>query len=515
MFNKFKKQLHEKYWVFIVVRSFLLSLMLLTSVSVTAQQQQQTQSNASDTETSSTSDGSSDYQHVGTTLNPGAGLPLLDPSGSSPDHHPDLVGPENFDGGDEDGDGKDERTVNPQSPLSINFRLITPHQTIPTELKGPAGIDFFILLDISGSMKPSIKGAKENIQSFLNTLELKYDPRIALITFDSIDLQFIELRGGTNHKPTKGQWGISPGDVSELSSNIGGMQERLRKLSTLDLGYGNSEPGLQAIDMALDRIEGERKKSGGMERFYVIIMITDEENYNENGTSTRTTFLEDRFNALKHQERVKFFASLGDFVNRAFYDEREKQHNKREKQLEKCLSMRDSDLCRSIYSSHPMPTMPTNYVKKQFKKLLKNSLTNVVPKDRGSVDISFPFEEQALIREIIPQINKLFPAEPLSCALKKVEVKIEGKKNPITFLTSEMRVEREQGGHTMAYIDDILKGEGGASSIIDEEKEVTVLVNRCCNKIETPNVSDEPKEDECWSESNKQIKYTFKEKEEE
>ena len=463
MFNDFKKQIYEKYSIFIV-RIFLLSLMLLTGAPIKAQD--------------APSDGIADYQHVGTTLNPGAGLPLLDPPNSDIS---DISDPEIFDDKDKDGDNKETRTIKPNAPLSMKFRLNTPHSTIPTELEGQAGIDFFILLDISSSMYPSIDGAKKNIQSFLNTLDPKYNPRIALITFDSIDLEYVH-KGPSNLQPTKGQWGISLKDVSNLSPNIGSIQERLNKINIHNLGYGHSEPGLLAIEMALNRIKGERKNPGGMERFYVIIMITDEVNYNHNGTSSKTTFLEKKINELKHQERVKLFASLGDFGSRHHYDE----HGRLKPGYE-----------------HPI-----NYVKKQFEALLKNSLTNVVPEDRGSIDIAFPFGEQALIHEIEPKIKKLFPAEPLSCTLKKVEVKTEDKN--ITFLVSEMRVERETDGPNMAYIDDILKGKGDASSVID--KEVTITVNRCCNKIQ--NNPDEPKEDGCWSESNKQIKYTFKEKEE-
>ena len=356
---------------------------------------------------------------------------------------------------DRDGDGVADSPITIASSLSsmsLRFSLSTPHQIAPKNLAVKTGLDFFILLDISGSMGSSLDGAKNNIKDFLDKLKTEYDPQVTLIPFHS-------------KNKLKDYHAFGPfSDATKLKS----------KLDNYRLQGGDKEPGLHAIKMALDRIILTRQEPGGMERFYVIIIITDEVSWDINGLSTSTDFLQDRFNVLKFQERVKFFASLGD------------NHN-------------------------------SGADKRQFQGLLTKSLTNVpVVEERGSVDLAFPFGERALIEQIKPQIETLIPPVDLSCVLSEVTVTPRGgalQDRVFKFAVTDFAIEeesQENGGDVVAYVDDLLKGADIQSL---KSHSADIVVQRCCTKKTDPptayKASNLPKKSECVSSHSKQITFNF------
>ena len=364
---------------------------------------------------------------------------------------------------DRDGDGVADSPITIASSLSsmsLRFSLSTPHQIAPKKLKVKTGIDFFILMDVSGSMSSSINGAKNNIHSFLDTLKTKYDPRVTLIKFRNRG----QLADDDNYVfgPTS--------DTADLIS----------KLGEYNANFGDKEPGLHAIKIALDRIEKERGKTGGLDRFYVIIIITDEESWDLRGTGRpsygeppSTKFLQKRFNELKFQERVKFFASLGNYQGAG-------------------------------------PNL-----KKQFRRLLNKSLTNVpAVEDRGDVDLAFPFGERALIEQIKPQIEILIPAVDLSCVLSEVTVTPRGgelKDQVFKFAVTDLAIEKSQEeGSMVAYVDDLLRGSDIQSL---KGHSADIVVQRCCTeKTDPPRIYDEsnlPQESQCVSSHSKQITFNF------
>ena len=353
---------------------------------------------------------------------------------------------------DRDGDGVADSPITISSNLSsmsLRFGLSTPHQIAPKKLEVKTGLDFFILLDISGSMSRSLDGAKNNIKSFLDTLKTEYDPQVTLIPFH-----------------TRGAKKLNDMHVFGPSSDAEALKS---KLDGYSLQGGAKEPGLHAIKMALERIRLTRQMPGGMERFYVIIIITDEVSWDINGSSTNTHFLQSIFNDLNFQERVKFFASLG----------------------------ADTDS------------------KRQFQGLLTKSLTNVpVVEERGSVDLAFPFGERALIEQIKPQIEILIPAVDLSCVLSEVTVTPRGgelKDQVFKFAVTDLAIEKSQEeGSMVAYVDDLLRGSDIQSL---KGHSADIVVQRCCTEKTNPptayKASNLPKKSECVSSHSKQITFNF------
>ena len=292
---------------------------------------------------------------------------------------------------DKDGNGVADKslslTQNPQT-LSMNFKYATSFQRktvkVVTE-KTP--IDFFIMLDSSGSMSASIHGARTNITTFINSLKASYTPRVTLMHF--------------RDHPTVYTFGPSS-DPQALVGFLGG----------ISVAGGNCEPGNIAIGMALDTIIATRKLQGGMDRYYVLIMITDEPACHMPPTMSE---LATRFNQLAYPERIKFFASLGNQPTIAFY---------------------------TALFQHALPSIPEA--------------------QRGRMDISYPFSDQSMIHEIVPEVERLIEGASvdLTCVLQKVSFR------PLTgdlsgeiydFPASSLKKHSGDGAGAIGRLDNLLK----------------------------------------------------------
>ena len=293
---------------------------------------------------------------------------------------------------DKDGNGLADKSLslaqNP-STLSMNFRYATSFQKktvkVVTE-KTP--LDFFIMLDSSGSMSSSIHGARNNITTFINSLKASYTPRVTLMHFQD--------------HPTVYSFGPS-NDPQALRGFLGGIAVR----------GGSCEPANVAIGMALDAIIATRKLQGGMDRYYVLILITDEPYHCP--TSPTLTDLAARFNQLAYPERIKLFASLGN------------------------------------------PSTISSYT-----ALFKTSLTSVPEAQRGRMDISYPFSDQSMIHEIVPEVERLIEGASvdLTCVLQKVSFR------PLTsdlsgeiydFPASQLKKDSGDGAGAIGRLDNLLK----------------------------------------------------------
>ena len=260
-----------------------------------------------------------------------------------------------FSSHDQDGNGSADRSIslsmNP-STLSMDFKLSIPsfHKTVRTvknEVNNIA-VDFFIMLDSSGSMGASLRGAIDNISAFVSSLNAKFEPRVTLMHFRDY--------------PTVYSFG--PSDNA---------QDLINFLTPIKVS-GGCEPGLDAINMAIDKIE-EARNQGGMERFYVMVIITDEPSCGGNLTISTVAA---RLNGLAHQERIKLFGSLNGGGTRSFYT--------------------------SLY---------------------KKSLTSVHEASRGGMDLAFPFARQAMLYQLVSKVEYLVsgPTIDLTCTLQNVSIR--------------------------------------------------------------------------------------------
>ena len=346
---------------------------------------------------------------------------------------------------DGDGDGISDQSISlgsSKSSLSMKFDFTTPHQIAPKKIQVKTGIDFFILLDSSGSMGSSIRGAKDNISAFISSLQESYTPRVTIMDFS--DMPVVRSFGPKSR-------------ASELIAHLAGIR----------LQGGTREPGLVAMEEAVSAIKLARQEPGGMERFYVMIMITDELSYNSS-RNTSTKGIQSLLNSLPFQERIKFFASL--------------KHTAE---------------------------------KNQFKTLLDGSLTNVpVVAERGNVGLAFPFGEQALVQQIVPQIESLIPAVELSCVLHKTTVTpLSGELAGQTFEFDGRRLDvfaDASSNKVVAFVQHILDGHNVQKL---RSHSVDLVAKRCCMVKQDPeviyNALNAPEESECVSTHSKKITLPF------
>ena len=260
-----------------------------------------------------------------------------------------------FSSHDQDGNGSADRSIslsmNP-STLSMDFKMSIPsfHKTVQTVKNqvNDIAVDFFIMLDSSGSMSASLQGAITNISAFVSSLNAKFEPRVTLMHFRDYPMVY----------------SFGPSNVA---------QDLIDFLTPIQVS-GGCEPGLKAIDMAIDKIE-EARNQGGMERYYVMVIITDEPSC---GGSLTISQVAARLNGLPHPERIKLFGSLNGYPTKSFY---------------------------------------TN--------LYKKSLTSVHEASRGGMDLAFPFARQAMLYQLVSKVEYLVsgPTIDLACALQNVSIR--------------------------------------------------------------------------------------------
>lgn len=296
---------------------------------------------------------------------------------------------------DLDNDGKADKSIHIGSGVNtLSMKFLASYkdkQKKVTKSTEKASIDFYILLDSSGSMGTSIWGAKQNISAFLSQLNQNYQPRVTIMNFRAFE-----------DTPPVGVFGPS-GDATELTKHLDGIHAP---------PGGQDEPGLVAINMALDAILKARQEEGGMKRLYVIVMVTDDPSYN----AERTTDIEKtvgRFNKLEHPERIKFFASLN---NQPAID--------------------------------------------QYTKLFEGIWPEIPKGKRGNIDLSFPFDEQAMMK-IVPEIEIIMegPMEEVVCELQKVSVNpLSGKLSGDSYNFDSSMLKVEDGdGKKLAHLSNLVK----------------------------------------------------------
>lgn len=361
---------------------------------------------------------------------------------------------------DLNGDGLADKSISlgeNKSSMSMKFDLTTPHQIAPRLKEAEkVGIDFFILLDSSDSMEPSIEGAKNNIRSFINSLTSRYKPRVTLMDFKDM--------------PRRDQPRLVPSFGPSSDANA-----LIRHLNTITVSGGTFEPGLLALDQAVDAIIAARKEPGGMKRFYVIVLITDERNYykvrtyNPDGSvnvaDSSAYRVYTKLNQQTFHERIKFFASLkGDEA------------------------------------------------KADYRQFLQFALTDVpVQAERGNINLAFPFGEQALMDQLLPKIKTLIPAIDLSCVLHKTTVSpLGGELAGQTFeFTGQGLDVFSDSGKQVAFVENILDGK---SVQLIRGHSVDMVATRCCMVKKAGvvyNAQNIPSSSECHSRHSKKITFRF------
>ena len=339
-----------------------------------------------------------------------------------------------FNDHDLDNNGKADKSISIASGVAtLSMKFLASYkdkQKKVTKSTEKVSIDFYILLDSSGSMGTSIWGAKQNISAFLSQLNQNYQPRVTIMNFRAFE-----------NTPPVGVFGPSS-DATELIKHLDGIHAP---------PGGQDEPGLIAVNMALDAIVKARQEEGGMKRIYAIVMVTDDPSYN----ADRTTDIEKtvgRFNKLEHPERIKFFASLN---NQPVID--------------------------------------------QYTKLFEGILTEIPKGKRGNIDLSFPFDEQAMMK-IVPEIEILVegPMEEVGCELQTVAVSpLSGdlSGDSYNFDASMLKVEGS-GGKQLAHLSSLLK----TNSVQNlKSSQVDINVAYCCQQTDS----------ECENPKSRKITFQF------
>lgn len=272
-------------------------------------------------------------------------------------------------------------------------------------------IDLFFLLDTSTSMAESLTTVKQNIAALLTNLSKRYSPRITVLSFHD------------NSVPVT-KFGPS-GDLAAITQHVSGLSTQA--------GAGDSVPGLVAINKALDATEQAREEQGGEDRLYVMVLVTDKQGSNAQGTAD-TTQTAARFANLTQQDRVKFFASLGGAATQ------------------------------------------------QYSTLFGGILTDVTQASRGSTELAFPLTKQALVTDMAASITGFIQGSALdvTCQIQKVSVSPLGgtlSGNTYSFGLDEDNFKIEYPFKGRTRLVGLLKG-GDIQALASQS--VSVAVERCC-----------------------------------
>ena len=272
-------------------------------------------------------------------------------------------------------------------------------------------IDLFFLLDRSTSMAESLTAVKQNVGTLLTNLSERYTPRVTVMSFydDSVPV--------TKFGPSA--------DLAAISQHVSGL--------TVQAGAGTSVPGLVAINKAIDATELAREEQGGEDRLYVMVLVTDKQGSNAQGT-TDTTQTAARFDSLTQQDRVKFFASLGEAATQ------------------------------------------------QYSTLFGGVLTDVVQASRGSLDLAFPLTKQAVVTDIASSITGFIQGSDLDvrCQIQKVSVSPLGGTlvdNTYSFGLDEDNFKIDYPFKGRTRLVGLLKG-NDIQALASQS--VSVAVERCC-----------------------------------
>jgi hypothetical protein len=221
-------------------------------------------------------------------------------------------------------------------------------------------VDFYFVVDVTGSMQPNIDNIKNNIEKFANELsDKKYSSRLSLITFRDEVVSSME--------PTS--------DIGNFKNKIG-MQDAA--------GGGNAnEAGLKGISEAINII----KSTKSAEAYAAIILITDNPAHmgGNNSTDCDVDPIVDKLNALDEdvQKKVKLYGSVAN----------------------------SGANCNGFSSARD-----------QLREILADSLKYSPKEQRGSAGLSYPFEKGTLIDELIPYIERTIPKKDFVCLAESADL---------------------------------------------------------------------------------------------
>lgn len=224
-------------------------------------------------------------------------------------------------------------------------------------------VDFYFAIDVTGSMQRNINTIKDNIEDFANELEKKkYRARLSLVPFRDRVESIME--------PTS--------DINKFKSEVAGQ---------FASGGGDAnEAALGAVDAAIKKIK-ETKSPGA---FAAVIAITDNPAH-MGGSTTNCDInpLLDTINSLSEADQMKT-KIYGSFANSGVN-------------------------CSGFGSA-----------KEQFSQILDRSLIASPISQRGSANLSYPFEKGTILDELVPLVEKTIPSKQLICLADSAELSVEG-----------------------------------------------------------------------------------------
>ncbi|MCY4381238.1 MAG: VWA domain-containing protein [Proteobacteria bacterium] len=340
---------------------------------------------------------------------------------------------------DKDGDGQSEVPIEIEETaqtVPTKFELVSTQRIDGTTETVDVSIDFFVLLDVTGSMTHSNFAATKTalLELMGQLLGKQYRPRITLIPFKH------------NLLPVSGPHNTKQKLIAGFNLIAGYFDDR-----------GGDEAGLNAMWKAIQLIKEYRKQPNGQEKIYAILLVADEPSWlcfptnaphcrvanrlDPTKQTLRTEEIVQELNSLKFHERIKLFASLRNTT--------------------------------STDSVGPIKTYA------QFDGILKQALTHVTNvSDRGA-RLAHDLTDTDPIASLVPRIQRIIPAVNLTCVLKEVTAGLPDN-NTKKIVISDMDIRDSK-----AHVSNLLEGTNiQPEALAGETLEMTE--KRCCVETTTP-----------------------------
>jgi hypothetical protein len=272
--------------------------------------------------------------------------------------------PSDLDGsGDPDGVAKLDPVVIGKAGKGLDISMDPTKKSASGGSVVSVPVDFYFAVDVTGSMGPNIAGIKNNIEKFASELkEKKYNARLSLVPFRD-----------------------KVESVMNPTNDINAFKNEVSSQNAAGGGDAN-EAALAAVHSAIEKIQETKSPDA----FAAIIAITDNPAH-MGGSTTDCNInpLRDKLNSLPEslQQKIKIY---GSFAN-------------------------GGRNCSGFASA-----------KDQFNQLLNQVLGTVPQEQRGSANLSYPFEKGAILDELVPLIEKTIPSKELICVASSAELSYEG-----------------------------------------------------------------------------------------
>lgn len=266
--------------------------------------------------------------------------------------------------GDESKGKLDQPAIIGKAGKGLNISLDPVRRIVSTGSTDQMPIDVYFVLDVTGSMQINITSIRNNIQKFASRMvDKKYDARFALVPFRDSVLPIVS--------PTS--------DAMDFAEKVG-MQDA-------DGGKDPNEAALAGLKKAIETI----KDTKSPEAYAAVVVITD--NPGHMGVSTTNCDISPIVDILNNldeglQEKVKIYAS--------------------------------------VESSSAVGCSGYSTPRDQFQEIVDRSLDRVPYLQRGKIDLTYPFEEAAIIEELIPAISKTIPNKELVCLPSEAKISSQG-----------------------------------------------------------------------------------------